>query len=249
MAGIYHLSTHPLTRKLGSTADLSDDEKNTILNLPMQVLHLRADQDVVREGDRPSRSFVVLEGFTCTYSVTGDGKRQIQAFQIAGDIPDLHSLHLGTLDNSVGTIAPCTVGFIPHEALRALCERHPRIAAVLWRNSLIEAAVFRQWMTNIGCRQAYSRMAHFFCEMMVRLKAIGLADEDSCDLPMTQGELGDALGLTTVHVNRTLKQLRADGLIETRGTRLNIPDWEELKRVGDFDPTYLHLEQATAGAC
>src|SRR3712207_2250303 len=152
----------------------------------MQVQTLKADQDVVREGDRPLRSFVVLGGYTATYKMTGDGKRQIQAFHIPGDIPDLQSLQLRVLDNSICTLTPCRVGFVQHEHLRELCRRQPRIMEAFWRQTLIDGAIFREWMTNIGRREAYSRMAHILCEWIVRLKAVDLVDGFSCDLPMTQ---------------------------------------------------------------
>ncbi|MXQ09987.1 helix-turn-helix domain-containing protein [Microvirga makkahensis] len=212
----------------------------------MQVMNLKTDQDIVREGDRPSRSCLILEGFACTYKVTADGKRQIVAFNISGDIPDLQSLHLKVLDSSVGTIESCKVGFIPHEALHDLCTRNPRIAAAFWRETLVDAAIFREWVINIGRREAYSRTAHLLCELLTRLRAVDLAEDHTCDLPITQSELGDALGITTVHVNRVFQQLRTDGLIETNGIRLTVPDWAKLKQVGDFDPTYLHLEQDRA---
>lgn len=234
---------NPLVRKLESIFSLTDDERLALVNLPMQVMSLRGDQDIVREGDRPSRCCLFLEGTGCTYKVTADGHRQIVAFNIPGSIPDLQSLHLETLDTSVGTLEPCKVGFIQHEVLHDLCDHHPRIAAAFWRKALIDAAVYREWVINIGQRDAYKRMAHLLCEMMARLKAVGLARDQSCDLPITQAEFGDALGLSTVHVNRVLQQMRADGLVHTKGTVLTIPDWEELTQAGDFDPIYLHLKQ------
>ncbi|WP_244610562.1 Crp/Fnr family transcriptional regulator [Microvirga pakistanensis] len=248
MAATPNPQDNPLIRKLESIFTLTDDERQALSNLPMQVMILKGDQDIVREGDRPSRSCLLLEGFACTYKITGHGKRQIVSFNIPGDIPDLQSLHLKALDASVGTIEPCKVGFIPHDALRDLCNRNPRITAAFWRETLIDAAIFREWVTNVGRREAYNRMAHVLCEMLVRLRAVGLAEDHTCDLPITQVELGDALGISNIHVNRVLQQLRADGLIETKGTRLTIRDWEKLKQVGDFDPTYLHLEQEQAAA-
>ncbi len=239
---------NPLIRKLESIFTLTADERQALDELPMQVTDIKADQDIVREGDRPSRSFTILCGFTCTYKVTGDGKRQIVAFGIAGDIPDLQSLHLKVLDISIGTITTCRVGFVTHEVLHDLCTRFPRLAAAFWRETLIEGAIFREWVTNVGRREAYNRMAHLLCEMLVRLRAVGLAEDYSCDLPITQVEFADALGVTPVHVNRVLQQMRADGLIELKGDRLNIPDWEQLKQVGEFDPTYLHLEIDQAAA-
>jgi CRP-like cAMP-binding protein len=237
-----------LIRKLESIFRLSDDERTALANLPMQVTDLRADQDVVREGDRPSRCCLLLEGFTCTYKVTGVGKRQIMAFHIPGDIPDLQSLHLKVLDNTLGTISPCKVGFIQHEVLRGLCERYPRITSAFWRETLVDASIFREWLMNVGRREAINRMAHLFCEMFVRMRAVGLAEDYSCDLPITQSELGDAMGLSTVHVNRTLQELRAANLISLERGRLTVLNWPELKRVGDFDPTYLHLERDQAAA-
>ena len=238
----------PLIRKLASTFVLSDDEKAALENLPMHVQDLRADQDIVREGDRPSRSCLLLDGYAATYKMTGDGKRQIMDFHIPGDIPDLQSLHLKVLDNSLGTLTQCRVGFIQHEVLRDLCRRHPRLNDALWRQTLIDAAIFREWMTNIGRRDAYNRIAHLFCEWVVRLRTVGLVRDHTCELPMTQSELGDAMGISTVHVNRVLQELRGNKLIRLRGSTLNILDWEQLKQVGDFDPTYLHLDPMQSAA-
>jgi len=248
LAATHNPIPQPLIRKLESIFTLSDQEREILINLPMQVMDLRADQDIVREGDRPSRSCLLLEGFACTYKMTGDGERQIMAFYISGDIPDLQSLHLRVLDTSLSTITPCKVGFIQHETLHDLCERCPRIASALWRETLIDASIFREWITNVGRRDGYSRMAHILCEMVVRLRAVGLAQDHTCDLPITQSELADATGLTTVHVNRVLQQLRGAGLITLKGGVLSVLDWDGLKKAGDFDPTYLHLEQEQAAA-
>ncbi len=238
----------PLVRKLQSVFDLRPEEREALDALPMQVANLRADQDIVREGDRPSRSFAVLEGFCATYSIIGDGKRQIMNFHIPGDMPDLQSLHLHVLDNSVGTITPCKLGFVQHDVLWALCLRYPRIAAALWRETLIDAAIFRRWLTSLGRRDANARIAHFLCEMVVRLRAVGLAEDHSCDFPITQNEIGDALGLSLVHVNRTLQEIREAELIVLKNGRLKVLDWDGLQAAGDFDPTYLHLKDLKAAA-
>jgi len=243
-----HPDYNPLIRKLESIFTLTEDERQALEPLPMQVQVVKADQDVVREGDRPSRSCLLLSGFACTYKITAQGKRQIVSFNLPGDIPDLQSLHLKVLDNSVSTISQCRVGFITHEALRDICERYPRITAAFWRETLIDAAIFREWVTNVGQREAYSRMAHVLCELLVRLRAVGLTEDHACELPITQGEFADALGITTVHVNRVLQQMRAEGLIELSGERLFVPDWGRLKQVGEFDPAYLHLESDRAAA-
>lgn len=248
MHASFHSPDNPLIRRIESVFTLTDDERQALKNLPMQLAVSKANQDLVREGDRPSRSCLILSGFTATYKITAGGKRQIMTFGIVGDIPDLHSLHLKVLDSSIGTLTECRVGFITHEDLCDLCTRYPRIAAAFWRETLIEAAIFREWVANVGRREAYTRMAHVLCELLVRLRAAGLVEDHSCNLPITQGEFGDAMGITGVHVNRVLQQMRTDGLIETKGTRLTIPDWDRLKQVGEFDPTYLHLESDQAAA-
>jgi CRP-like cAMP-binding protein len=244
----FHPDYNPLIRKMESAHTLTDDERQALETLPMQVQFIKADQDIVREGDRPSRSCLLLSGFACTYKVTAQGKRQIVSFNIPGDIPDLQSLHLKTLDNSIGTISPCRVGFITHEDLQDICARFPRITAALWRHTLTEAAIFREWVLNVGRRETYTRMAHVLCELLVRLEVVGLVEDHACDLPITQGEFADALGFTPVHVNRLLQQLRAEGLIDLKGDQLTIPDWDRLKEVGEFDPTYLHLVREDVAA-
>src|SRR4051794_36411342 len=248
MPSTFHPGYNPLIRKLESVFTLTDDERQALETLPMQVVAIKDRQDIVREGDRPSRSCLILSGFACVYKMTAQGKRQIVSFAIAGDLPDLQSLHLGVLDTSISTLSPCRVGFIPHEALRDICLRHPRIGAAFWREALIDAAIFREWVMNVGQREAYQRMAHVLCELLVRLRAVGLAEDHACDLPITQSEFADALGITTVHVNRVLQQMRADGLIVSKGTQIKIPDWDKLKQVGEFDPAYLHLEQEDVAA-
>src|ERR671912_658668 len=149
---------------------------------------------------------------------------------------------------SVSTLTQCRVGFVTHETLRDLCNRYPRITSAFWRETLIDAAIFREWVTNVGQREAYSRIAHVFCELIVRLRAVGLVEDHRCDLPITQAEFADAIGVSHVHVNRVLQEMRANSLIETQGTQVTIPDWETLKKVGDFDPIYLHLKKEQAAA-
>jgi CRP-like cAMP-binding protein len=147
----------PLVRKLESIAPLSDEERQAIVGLPMMVRNLKADQDIVRDQDRPSQCCLILEGFACRYKVIEGGKRQIFSFHIPGDIPDLQSLHLDIMDHSLGTIVASKVAFIPHEMVRAFIRAHPRIGDVFWRDTLIDAAIFREWMAGLGRREAYAR--------------------------------------------------------------------------------------------
>ena len=235
-----------MIRKLASIFPLADKEKQALLELPIQVTPVKADQDIVRIGERPTQSCLILEGVTCVYKLTSEGNRQIMALHIPGDIPDLQSLHLKVLDISIATISPSSVGFIQHSDLRQLCERCPRLTAAFWRETLVDGSIYREWLLNIGQRDAYTRIAHFICELLLRLKAVGLAENNTFELVITQAELADALGTSTVHMNRTLQALRADGLIQTQGTHVVVPDWKRLKEAGDFDPLYLHLEHAVA---
>jgi CRP-like cAMP-binding protein len=236
-----HPEHNILIRKLRSISPLSADEKECLATLPLSSTSVPADQDIVREGDRPSESCLVVEGFVCRYKLTDTGKKQIFSFHLPGDIPDLQSLHLKVMDHSLMTLTPSKLAFIPHESLRRLMHQCPRVADVFWRDTLIDAAVFREWMIGIGRRSAETRIAHLLCEVLVRMRAVGLANGHACDLPITQAELADALGLSTVHVNRTLQELRGKGLITLKGSLLTVVDWDGLKSAGEFDPTYLHL--------
>lgn len=242
-----HHALDTLIRKLTSIAHLSDEEREAILSLPIRVQALPSRQDIVREGDRPSQCCLILDGWACRYKIVGEGRRQILSFHISGDIPDLQSLHVHTMDHSLATVTKATVAFIPHRALLDLTARFPNVAAIFWRDTLIDAAIFREWMTSMGRRSAYGRIAHLFCEMYLKLEAVGLASEHRCTLPLTQTDLADALGLTNVHVNRTLRALRGDGLITLQHNTLIAGRWDELTEAAEFDPTYLHLENRAAG--
>jgi CRP-like cAMP-binding protein len=241
-----HPERNQLIRKLESIANLSDEERQAIFTLPMAVRSVPADQDLARDGDRPDQCCMIVEGFACRYKLTPEGRRQIFSFHIPGDIPDLQSLFLRVMDHTLSILVPSKVAFIPHEAIYDLIGRCPNVAALLWRDTLIDAAVFREWMIGIGRRSAYARIAHVLCELLVRYRAVGLTNNHAYELPITQAELADALGLSTVHVNRTLQELRADGLITSKGRTLIVQDWPGLKKAGEFDATYLHLENKAA---
>jgi CRP-like cAMP-binding protein len=233
---------NPLLKKLAQMIALSASERAAIGEVPLRLVTIRADQDIVREGDRPSRCAMIVGGISCTAKVTGSGRRQITAFHIAGDIPDLMSLHLDQMDSDIQTVTECEVAFIDHAAVRFLCERHWRIAAALWRSTLIDAAIFREWTVNVK-RRSPERLAHLFCEVMARMEAAGLVTDRKCQLRLTQGDLSEATGMSPVHVNRTLQALRSGGLISFGNGELTIHDWEGLASLGDFVSDYLHLPQ------
>ena len=230
-----------LIRKLETIAELSPADREALSRLPLRIELIAENNDIVREGDSPSDCCLILDGFVARYKVLGEGQRQIFSFHIPGDIPDVHSLHLEIMDHSLGALTRCRVAYIPHSVMMDLIEKHPRLAWAFWRDTLIDAAVFREWLAGVGRRSAHQRIAHLFCEVYVRLRAVGLADELKFELPITQVELADALGLSSVHVNRVLQDLRKEGLIASTATSTQIRDWERLKAAGDFDPAYLHL--------
>lgn len=236
-----------LVRKLEAIAPLSDAERAAILGLPARYRELPAGQDIVREGDTPVRCCLILEGWACRYKILGEGRRQILSFHIPGDLPDLHGLHLPVMDHSLGTMTEAAVAFIPREALHAVMLRHPRLGGLLWRETLIDGTIFRVWMVGLGRRTAFGRVAHLLCETYLKLEAAGLAGDRRCHLPIKQVELADALGLSTVHVNRILQEMRGRGLIVLHSHTLVIQDWEEMRRSSEFDPAYLHLEKRAAG--
>ena len=237
----YDLDLNPLVRKLESIVDdLTAHERDGLRGIPMMVRDVYADQDIVRDGDRPSQCCLVLEGTAFRYKLAGEDRRQILAFHLPGEIPDLQSLHLETMDHSLAALTPAKLGFIQHRVMHKFMADFPRLAGVFWRETLIDAAIFREWMVGMGRRKAPSRIAHLFCEMYVRLDGIGFAKEGTVPLRITQDEIGDALGLSAVHTNRALQYLRSEGYITHDGRKLTIHDWAGLSKAGEFDPTYLH---------
>jgi CRP-like cAMP-binding protein len=237
------LDTTPLLRRLEAIGAPTDAERELLANLPGSTRHYQAHEDIVRIGDRPSVVCLMVEGMACRYKVSADGKRQIQAFYIKGDIPDLQSLFIDVMDHSLGALVNSSVLAIPHDKMCSIVDRYPRIAHLLWRDTLIDAALFREWIV-MRDRPAYVRVAHLLCEQFMRMKAVALATDNTCPLPLTQTQIGDALGLSNVHVNRTLMELRAAELFVFEGGRLTILDWDGLKAAGEFDPLYLHIRRA-----
>lgn len=232
---------HPLLAKLEARLELSAPERANIGQVRIQLAEVQADGTISREGDRPSRSFLLMDGIVCISKLAGGGNRQIMMFYIAGDMPDLHSLHLEVLDSDLWAVTVCQLAFMPHDDLRRLCYMHPRIADELWRITLVDASIYRESVVNVAQRPAVSRMAHLFCEMMLRSRVAGLAQGQTCPLPLTQADLGEKLGLSIVHINRMLQELRTRDLITFGQGRLTIRDWDGLVELGDIRVDYLHL--------
>jgi CRP-like cAMP-binding protein len=231
----------PLVRKLAGLGRLSQPEIDAVKALPITIRDMKAGQDLVRQGDRPSQACLMLDGMSYRFKIVGDGARQILSYHISGDIPDLQSLYLVSTDHTLSTLMPSRVAFIPHRSLHHLIETHPRLAGLLWRDTLIDGSIFREWMCSMGRRSALTRVAHLLCELVVRYRNAGLASEMTIPFGLTQINIGDSLGLSVVHVNRVFRDLKRDRLISVSRRKLTVLQWAELKRAGDFDPDYLHL--------
>jgi CRP-like cAMP-binding protein len=224
--------------------DLVGREEEDVLRASVAELHeYPAGRTIVRSGTTLSASTLLVDGIVCRYKDLADGQRQIMELHIAGDFVDLHGFLLKRLDHNVGAMTAVRVASVPHDALRGITETHPHLGRMLWFSTLLDAAIHREKILSIGRRSALGRIAHIFCELLVRLRLVGLASDTGYALPLTQADLADATGLTSVHVNRMLKKLRDENLLTFRGGIVTIGDWEQLQRVAEFDPTYLHLER------
>ena len=189
--------------------------------------------------------YLRVDGCVFRFAVVATGKRQIMALHVPGALLNLQNLFLNEIDHDIEALIPTTIALISRGAMRGLLEAQPRIAMRLWHQTFIDAAIFRKWLVGVGRRSAYARVAHLMCEFFARMTAAGLSRGMTCDFPLTQLELGDALGLSTVHINRTIKQLDRDGLLTVHANSLTICDWPRLQEVADFDPAYLELVEPT----
>lgn len=233
-----------LQLRLEAFTKLSAADKAGIARLSSRtVRRLSARQDLIKEGDEPRALYLLVDGWACRYKELPDGRRQMVAIFVPGDIFDLNLSVLRATDHSIASITPIRVAEVGRGDLEELLAQHPRVSQALRWNELVAIAVQREWTLNLGQRSAYERLAHLSCELYLRLRAVGLTRGTSFDFPLTQQDLGEATGLTSVHVNRTLKQLRADGLVELDRRMLRIPDLESLMRAAMFNPSYLHLDR------
>ncbi|WP_206185375.1 Crp/Fnr family transcriptional regulator [Sphingosinicella sp. CPCC 101087] len=237
----------PLLANLEVRTPLGEEDRQAILALPYTLKTLEPSTYTVREGDPPDRCGVLVSGFAYRQKLTGDGDRQIIAIHIPGDATDFQNSFLEVADHSVQMLTRGDVAFIPRGAIQEIVRSRAAIAHAILIKILVEASIFREWVLNVGRRNARTRMAHVLCEFALRLEAEGVAGRNGYELPMTQEQLADALGLTPVHVNRVLKGLEADGLIKRSKRNVSFPDWERLRQVGDFNQRYLHLERQSSG--
>ena len=234
-------SSNPLTRKLSHYAPLSESDRQLLDAMISRDEHLPADVDIIAEGMVPRSLFVLKEGMGIRYRNLPDGGRQIMTFLIPGDLCDVHAFLLKTMDHSLATITSVRIAPIARNDILDLFSHRPRISAALWWSSLQEEAILRERIVSLGRRDARGRIAYMLCELLWRHAAVGLTNGGIFPLPLTQTELGDALGLTPVHVNRVLKEFREHGLIAIERRLLNLLDIEGLQNIAAFDKSYLHF--------
>jgi len=221
---------------------LSADDRQALAALGQNVRYVDSRRDLISEGDKPKYVHLVLDGWGARYKTLPDGKRQIVSLFLPGDFCDLNVYILKQMDHSIGAITRLKVAMITPDEMTRLTHDRPRVTQALWWHELVTTAIQREWTLNLGQRTAYERLGHLLVELYLRLRTVGLASNGRCDFPLTQNDLGEATGLTPVHVNRTLQELRRDGLIELGRRHLHIQDIERLKSVSMFNPNYLHLE-------
>lgn len=230
----------PLLRRWEKRSKLSDSDRDAIAAVPCTRRKFARNAYLVREGEPPRECGLLLRGLTCRQKLTLRGARQILSFHIPGDFVDLQNCLLGEADHNVQAVTEAEVAMIPADALAELIASHPAIGRAMWLDTLIDSSVLREWVVNLGRRNARSRISHLLCELSLRLQASGLSEGLDCEFPLKQQDIADATGLTDVHTNRTLHSLRRDGLISLSFRSLQVLDWQGLKDEGEFSERYLH---------
>ncbi|HEY0148547.1 MAG TPA: Crp/Fnr family transcriptional regulator [Allosphingosinicella sp.] len=238
---------HPLQPMIGTLSywtDLDAADRAAILDLPHRVKKIERNGFIVRERDRTTHSCLLVSGFAMRHKIVASGARQIVAIHLKGDMVDLQNSFLGVADHSVQVLTDAEIAMIPREAVKQLAFDRPRVGMAMWFDTLVDASVFREWIANVGRRDAHTRIAHLLCEFSLRLKVAGLGEATDYELPMTQEQIADCTGLTPVHVNRMMKRLEQEKLITRSNSRsVTIGNWNNLADAGDFDSNYLHLRE------
>jgi CRP-like cAMP-binding protein len=234
----------PALRKLEKRAIFSQEDRDEFHKLPFAIKSRNSGAYIVRQNDLTKTCCVLLSGFAFRSKIVANGGRQILSIHIPGDMVDLQHALLGVADHNIQMLTAGDVALVPAEAVQDIAFRCPTVGKAMWKETLVDGSIFREWIANVGRRDARTRIAHLLCEFTVRLNAAGLTDSNRYEMPMTQEQLGDATGLTSVHVNRTLQGLRNDGLISRDKRAITIEDWKSLSIAGDFDTSYLHPEAA-----
>jgi CRP-like cAMP-binding protein len=237
--------TAPLFRRLQTTTDISRDDLAALKALPYTLRHYRENQSVLRDGDNPSECCLIAEGYCVRSKTIADGKRQILSIHIPGDLPDLQNLHLAVMDHDLVALSECTLAFFGHAAIKDLIRSRPTIGDIFWRDTLVDAAVFREWIVNVGQRAVHNRLAHLIIELRERLRLIGQVAGNTFIMPLTQEQLGEAMGVTSVHTNRIIRQLRVEGVLEFQRGMVKILNEKKIHELAQFDQRYLHLSPSS----
>lgn len=232
-----------LVMKLRARDDVDEQEARALADSVSEVREFGPGKVIVRSGTRLEVSLLLTSGIVSRYKDLSGGERQIQELHVTGDFVDLHGFLLKELDHNVAAVSACRMAVVPHERLKRITEEYPHLTRMLWFSTVLDAAIQRETILSIGRRSAVSRIAHLLCELAVRLRTVGASDGRRFALPMTQLDVADATGLTSVHVNRMLKQLRDQQLLTFRGGEVVIGDWDRLAKVAEFDTAYLHLQK------
>jgi CRP-like cAMP-binding protein len=232
-----------LLMKLRARDLISLEEEAVLRATVREVKEFSAGRTIVKAGVTLSDCVLLAEGLIGRYKNLADGQRQIMELHVPGDFIDLHGFLLKRLEHNLGSMAPVRVALVPHEAMRRITEEHPHLARMLWFSTLLDAAIHREHILSVGRRSAVSRIAHLICELQVRLELVGLSEGMRFMLPLTQADLADVSGLTSVHVNRMLRRLRDEELMIFRGGEVTILDWDRLQRVAEFTTDYLYLDR------
>jgi CRP-like cAMP-binding protein len=231
----------PMVRQLSTREELSDADRRAIYDLPFSLRKVQGGQFLVWDGDKPQHTCLLISGFAFRHKLAGNGGRQIVSIHMRGDIVDLQNSLLGTADHNVQMLTAGEIAMIPVEAMREIAFNHPRVGMAMWYETLVEGSIFREWVLNVGRRDARTRIAHLLCELALRMETAGLGEHVNYELPITQEQLADSVALTSVHVNRTLMKLEEDGLITRNRRMITVVDWKKMVTVGDFEPRYLHI--------
>lgn len=236
-----HAMDNILTRKLQLFGELSPDDRRLLDEIVSSPFTVPADLNLISEGDRPEHVHIILSGLACRSQILRNGRRQITAFLIPGDFCDLHIFILKAMDHNISTLAPSTIVKVPRTKVLELTQR-PALSRALWWTTLVDEATLRAALVNIGQRNAEERIAHLLCELHMRMTAVGLTEDENFDLPLTQEELADAVGISIVHSNRCIQALRSKNLIIFAGKTISITDITALRELCEFNPNYLHLD-------
>lgn len=230
-----------LNRLLRRSA-LTDVEQRAVLRLTGEQRRYAARTDIVSPGDVVQSACLVMSGLVGRYDQMLDGERQVTSYYISGDMCDLHSVVVPKASWSITAVSQVTLLHVPHRQIGELCVNHPGLAMAFWRDGTVDASIFAKWVGNLGRKNAQARVAHVFCEMGMRCEAAGLGSRTAFELPATQEQLAEATGLTSVHVNRTLQEIRGNGLLSFQKGRVEILNWPGLIEAAEFDPGYLMLD-------